>query len=770
MRAALELQLVFAEIGRVDYAYIAGAARASLSEEGQPSDVALRVGLSLRHILVDEFQDTSLDQFGLLQALTAGWEAGDGRTLFLVGDPMQSIYQFREAEVGLFLRARARGVGALTLQPLALRRNFRTRGALLDWINERFARLFPLRDDARSAAIAYLPSLAARESPSAAEQAPVGLHRFEPDDRQGEALRVRDIIQAAREREPQCTLAILVANRQHATRIAAVLRAAQLPIRGVDLEPLGERAVIRDLAALTRALQHRADRTAWLALLRAPWCGLTLAELEGFCAQVQVDHFAALELCASGVSCGTTLPPERYDALRRLAEALRPALMGAERALPLWERVEHCWLRLAGPAIHASETDRLDALRFMDALALHEQPESLVGEQLGEQLLEALYSAEPAQPGAIEIMTMHAAKGLEWDVVILPGLGRCPAVDTDPLLHWLELPRPDGGSELLLSPIGSGSAQAPNSLGAYIKGLRRERSRLERVRLLYVAATRARRQLHLLGELREGAQGMLRPRSGSALHFLWPALGEQFAALEADAPANRASAAAGTQPPLQRLAGAWRMPLPPPAPRPQRLSLPAGSAVKPPEYLWVGLAARAIGSIVHAELHRLALLRPLPGPRDAWQLPGDYARWLTDLGVPQSEQPRAAQRIVDALRRTLADPRGRWLLADEHREARSEWRLTGLLAGRVINVVFDRMLLDAQGQRWIIDFKTGSHEGGSPERFVDNELERHAAQLLRYGALARELGPEPIRLALYFPLLGAFRELPLISPDVAAAR
>jgi len=174
----------------------------------------------------------------------------------------------------------------------------------------------------------------------------------------------------------------------------------------------------------------------------------------------------------------------------------------------------------------------------------------------------------------------------------------------------------------------------------------------------------------------------------------------------------------------------------------------------------VGLTARAIGTIVHAELHRLAQLRPLPEWRDAWTLPGQHADWLADLGVPAGERPRAAQRIAEALTRTLADERGRWLLSAGHREARSEWRLTGLHAGRVVNVIFDRMLVDDTGQRWIVDFKTGSHEGGSPERFLDAEVERHAPQLQRYAALARSLGPEPVRLALYFPLLGAFREVP----------
>ena len=57
---------------------------------------------------MDEFQDTSISQWELLQRLTAGWQPGDGRTVFVVGDPMQIIYRFREAEVGLFLRAARR--------------------------------------------------------------------------------------------------------------------------------------------------------------------------------------------------------------------------------------------------------------------------------------------------------------------------------------------------------------------------------------------------------------------------------------------------------------------------------------------------------------------------------------------------------------------------------------------------------------------------------------------------------------------------------------
>ena len=127
--AARELQVEFARAGRVDYTYVNGAAHAALTEDGVPTDLALRTGLALRHILVDEFQDTSLAQFRLLESLTAGWEESDGRTLFVVGDPMQSIYRFRDAEVGLFIAARVSGIGTVSARAAAPQPQLPQRGA-----------------------------------------------------------------------------------------------------------------------------------------------------------------------------------------------------------------------------------------------------------------------------------------------------------------------------------------------------------------------------------------------------------------------------------------------------------------------------------------------------------------------------------------------------------------------------------------------------------------------------------------------------------------
>ena len=127
--------------------------------------------------------------------------------------------------------------------------------------------------------------------------------------------------------------------------------------------------------------------------------------------------------------------------------------------------------------------------------------------------------------------------------------------------------------------------------------------------------------------------------------------------------------------------------------------------------------------------------------------------------MPARERDEAADLIVSALGRTLADARGRWILKNTHRDARSELALTGIAAGSLRSVVIDRSFVDEEGTRWVIDYKTSRHEGAGLEEFLASELERYRPQLSTYQALARELGPEPVRAALYFPLLSAFREL-----------
>jgi ATP-dependent helicase/nuclease subunit A len=520
-------------------------------------------------------------------------------------------------------------------------------------------------------------------------------------------------------------------------------------VRGVDLEPLERRPLVRDLVALARALAHPLDRTAWLGLLRAPWSALPIAALAELGGHENEPVWAAIRAAAAEQG------HPQQAVLAHLCKALLPALEGAERFEPLWVRTERCWLRLGGPALAPEARDLADARALLRALAAASDAEQLAGGAL-QALGEGLYAQSGTGAHAIEVLTLHGAKGLEWDVVIVPGLGRVTARDAEPLLHWLELARPESGSDLLLAPI-SGVAEVPHALADYIRWLRRERQRIERMRLLYVAATRARRQLHWLGHAPPAADGTPTPRSGSLLALLWPAIGAQFP--------QQAVAPIEPPAPVAEAARAYRLFLPLPNPRAtpgaaptvERLGVSLREAPAEPEYSWVGQSARAVGTIVHAELQRLADHEDT----EALLAIGEraYAGWLAELGVPEAERAAARARVIEALQRTLADARGRWLLGTEHRLSTSEYRVSGILDGRVVNVIFDRMLIDQQGVRWIIDYKTSTHEGGAIGAFLDQEMERYRPQLERYALLAAQLGPEPVRTALYYPLLGEFREL-----------
>src|SRR5690606_13770512 len=161
--AVAQLHLRFAETREVDFIEIAQRAVHALGSADDPGELLLKLDASIRHLLIDEIHDTSLTQLHLLATLTAGWQADDGRTLFLVGDPMQSIYRFRKAEVGLFLQAAEQGVGEITPTFLQLTDNFRSQAGVVEWVNATFRGLLPARNDAAAGAIAYTDSAAFNE-------------------------------------------------------------------------------------------------------------------------------------------------------------------------------------------------------------------------------------------------------------------------------------------------------------------------------------------------------------------------------------------------------------------------------------------------------------------------------------------------------------------------------------------------------------------------------------------------------------------------------
>jgi ATP-dependent helicase/nuclease subunit A len=165
--------------------------------------------------------------------------------------------------------------------------------------------------------------------------------------------------------------------------------------------------------------------------------------------------------------------------------------------------------------------------------------------------------------------------------------------------------------------------------------------------------------------------------------------------------------------------------------------------------------------VVHRALMEIS--RDGVGAWDAARLERRRSAWramLAGLGIPQQELAGALERVTDALVKVIADERGRWLLDPAHACARSEFSLTGVDDGALVNVVVDRSFVDPEGVRWIVDYKSGRHEGGDMRAFLDREQQRYREQLQRYARLMSAMESRPIRLGLYFPSLGGWREWP----------
>jgi ATP-dependent helicase/nuclease subunit A len=752
--AAAELDGVFREQGAVDFPAVSLAALRALGSAEAPTDLSLRLDYRLRHILVDEFQDTSSAQLELLRLLTAGWQKQDGRSIFCVGDPMQSIYGFRQAEVRAFLELAEEGIGEVRFEVQRLRSNFRSAASVVTWINACFARIMPQADDRNRGAIAFRPSEAAVAGSEGAECA-VKCSGFA--SRAAESAAIAAMIAGEIAQHPEWRIAVLVRAKNHAREIAASLRAQKIPFHALDIEPLQDRATVRDIMMLTCAMLHLGDRIAWLALLRAPWAGVCLADLllVGRSQSLVWDAIRDDALLLS-------LSEDGRARCKRLGVILSAAF-GVRNDSSVARWIEKTWLGLGGPSCAASAQELDLATAAFSRLRSLEERGMPDASDLPHSFADLF--ADHGGAGAVEIMTIHKAKGLEFDMVVLPALDRPVPRNRDQLLLSHEFARTgrDGMVMAARPPVGTSS----DLLFEFLRRQRRDAAILEAQRLLYVACTRAKWQLRLTArvgndddpeELDEAAaRKVWAPRSGSLLGVLWPVLREDFVSQPADTAQAREPQDDGAPRggPLRRLPRDWPQFIDP-APLLGETMTALPKREETPIFDWAGETARRVGSLVHAELQSMDLTRLDEAAIRERQ--AHYRRWLALHGVPQERLDQASTRVLDALLGVHRDPRGRWILKSGHRDDLREHALSGYAQGTLSRAVFDRSFIDEAGVRWVIDYKTSQHLGSGLEQFLDREVERYRPQLQRYARLARRLGPEPVRLALYFPLMRAWRE------------
>ncbi|MCH8301901.1 MAG: UvrD-helicase domain-containing protein [Proteobacteria bacterium] len=751
-----ELQRLFSERGVSDHIQVALAANHALGPLDQPGEIALMLDYQLRHLLVDEMQDTSLSQYGLLKKLTAGWSPGDGRTLFCVGDPMQSIYRFRDAEVGQFLLARLNGIGGVKLDSLILRRNFRSGEHLVHWFNTIFSQILPSQDDVSSGAISYSESVPVEEHANSGEYRIHPLFDASPDE---EARYTLEVIRECLHQHPDEGVAVLVRSRTILPALTHQLRLAAIPYQALEIDKLTDLPEIIDLLALTRALCHESDRLAWLALLRGPWVGLCWSDLHSI---VKNDASSTVVELLDDQDRMATLSVDAVERLTKFRERMVASTRGSATET-LRDRVERAWYALAGPSL-LRDAEQLDNVyRFLDVIGRIESAGSLADVNDLERMLDRERVSSRLDPDCrLQIMTMHKAKGLQFDHVVLHGLGRAARVSDRAVLSWLINTGSDGRSEMIISTVGPRSELENDPLHQFIEATQRDKERLELDRLLYVACTRAVKSLQLIGNvgLTADGQSYRQPDGRSLFHRLWPAIEPVVARAFAESGiAESAASYAGDEahlvaPVLRRLKSEPPSSAPPLPGRRGGADQSAAGNESQVEYHWVGSAARHAGTIVHRWLQRMS--DGIADIDDKERLHRTSGRWARALGVREEEIEAVCDRVAVALRKISSDEKGRWVLFGD---GETELAVSGVIDGQLRSVVIDRIRIDDEGVHWIVDYKTSTHEGGDLEGFLEQEAARYRPQLDLYAALYRNLTDAPVRTALYFPLLQKFCEL-----------
>lgn len=785
--ANAQLWLVFIQEKVVDFSEIATRACTALGENDDPSEIRERLDYRISHLLVDEFQDTSPLQVDLLERLTAGWENDPMRSVFLVGDPMQSIYRFRKADVGLFLRVRQHGLGQLKPEHLQLYLNNRSYAEIVDWVNDTFVDVFAKADDVMLGAVTYAPSVANK---GARPDARVSIHPIisgESDPDTGdqppktladerEARTIIDLIRSARTENPEGSIAVLVRARSHLSALVTQLQQAEppLPFQAVEINALGSRQPIQDLVSLTRALHHRADRVHWLAILRAPWCGLTLADLYQLAGD---DHQQTLWSLMQDENRINLLSEDGRARLLPLRQALADAYANQGLQRPRrW--VEGVWHAIHGPACLGEPADVSDVAAFFALLDDIEDRGELDLSKLDDALTR-LFAAPDAriESAHIQLMTIHKSKGLEFDTVILPGLHRTPPPDEKTLLLWDDSLLDDGQEHLVVAPApapGSAVSDTPTPYDL-LRGFERSRAQNEDKRVLYVAATRAIRRLHLLGTVTRDKQSddpsvLKSPAISSLLAPLWPALKETFITAAHEpappTPLNRQLDPASFVPQLIRVM----------SPPPMQDTLPDTMPVENEEsaHAFGSTLEIDIGILVHRYLEVIARdgLTSWHGDRIGALRPRFTQHFLT-LGHETEDAATAARIVDDTLQNALLDAVSRWIL-DAHTDADCEVPLSSVSASDNLPVevdnyqrhVIDRTFIE-NNERWIIDYKTVRINELQPhtklEAMLQAKAESYRPQMTRYATLYAHEAEQGIRLriAIFFPAHGKLIELPL---------
>lgn len=709
------LRLDFKEKRRVDFTEVTLSALLALGEMEAPSDLALRFDYQFKHILIDEYQDTSVIQYKLFEKLVSGWSQEEGRTLFLVGDPMQSIYRFRGAEVNLFLQTKANGLGGISLEFLKLETNFRSHKNIVQWLNERFSKIFPTVPDETKGAIDYAPAvsgnavLVARASVSVAIQ---------PSEKEAQAEWVAQCIIRLQSESSSERIAVLVRSRRHLSALIPLLKKKNISFVAHEVEHLAQRSWVMDLMTLIYAATDLEDRISWIALLRSPLLGCQISELITLLG-TENDQPVLSRLQDPNVY--TLLEDDTIARIKKFSDIMTYWITHRQRAkLSHW--IRGLWMVLGGNTYYAESVFQKDFETIFYWLDEYDRGGILYDREGFKNKIATLY-ADVIPTGhdsviPVEIMTIHKAKGLEFDTVIIPHCEAGTRRNEAPVLLWQEWAHARG-TDLLFA-----SSRTP--LYDYIYQWHKQKEMHEMARLFYVGISRAKKNVYLLGGT-EKAPGSF-----------WDMLSKAEALpTQSDGLASSPMIVAPEY--ITRLTRLKKDILVPTI----KDRIPVEFNLPP----YHDPIFRTMGTL----FHRAMQWRVFEKPEDECLMVIRSA--LRQAGIAPRYFHEMQNVLLEAWNKMKHDPKGQWMLSTAHTEVKREWALSLRSRQGIENVVIDFAFVDEKNTRWIIDYKLLQTQDT-----LDSSIEKsYHDQVRRYMRVVSRLENRVIRGALYFPLQQVFQ-------------
>lgn len=699
IKAVIALTDTFSQRNVVDHTEVSNGAMRALESDSTPTELALALDYKISHILVDEFQDTSRSQFRLLLQLMKEWESSSGNTFFAVGDPMQSIYGFRNAELSLYQRIYRDGIEELPQLEINAERlevNFRSTPTVIAAVNSVFKEVFGAKDDIATGSVAFAESTPYKDESQGAVS--LDLFEFDPEGLE-EAAHVAQRVQELRKGDAG-KIGLLVQARTHIDRYLNAFRDEDVTWSGVNIESMATVPVVRDLNILVDCISDDNNKLSWLAFFRSPLCGLDLMDLEllnGYQSGHEMLNAAQLSKTGASLVARARNAFSEYD-----GDAFRTYR----------SKLERLWYRLGGNDAYESPESLTNAERFLDWV--DEATSTDINLGILRERMQNEYASQSDTSADVEIITIHQAKGLEFEHVLIPDLNSTPGRYQNELIQW----RLQGGKPVVALSIPND----PDPLYDWIKDENATKELNEDKRLLYVAMTRAKKTLSLFAHFAEE----VKPKKKSFFDFVWPTLLDVSNSTSAEPPLE-VEMTIGTT--LTRLDPDYRFQ--PPALDPI-LSEEKETMGRPDvqqlteDYIGVRLEFE-LSALVQRELHRQTRLDHLAIPTEE-----EIASWtnvLTHRGLDTPDRNRIIENARQQIEAIVEDEDAQWILDNTHDQSETEVAFTAPSGAGFSNTVFDRSFIDKEDTRWLIRYTTSFEDDHQNE---DDLVEAATRQYSNY--------------------------------------